>query len=186
MNSDRRSASIARNRATVNGSRELGQHALDARQHAFPIANFRLPKKPRCRIPRAVGTIEHPTKIRHSRKQNPDPLPHRAGQMSHRRIDADDEIEQRDNGGRIGEVGKLAEQQPMAANEEIFSRMNQLLSAQDREGLVQLDDQGGIAWLKAGTKIRVIGLASSGGLEVRALTGKMKGSSGWIVTDHPF
>src|SRR5262245_14319870 len=83
---------------------ELAAQALD---HAIPIAERRLPEQSRTRVPPAALTRERPAPVGRERQQDPNRSTHRTRKMRDRSIDADDEIDEREHGRRIGKIIEL-------------------------------------------------------------------------------
>jgi len=65
-----------------------------------------LTEQPCGRIPWTVIAIELPAPIGYERQQNPHRTSERARQMSEAGVDGDHEIERRDDGGSLREVGE--------------------------------------------------------------------------------
>src|SRR5665213_583387 len=99
--------------ARPSSRRGLQQPIAHTNDDAFPVAKRRLPKQLRGRVPGAVVAIPHPAKIRRIGKQDHDRLAQRSRQMRNRGIDRYHDIEQRNDGGGIGEIA----QSPAEMNE---------------------------------------------------------------------
>src|SRR5215831_12182183 len=81
---------------------EAVELAAEAPDHAIPIAERRLPEQSRARIPSAALARESPAPVGRERQQDPDRPSHRTRKMRDRGIDADDEIDEGDDGCGIG------------------------------------------------------------------------------------
>ena len=84
---------------------DLAERTRDGTDHAVPVADGRLTKEARGRIPGALVALPQPAEIRVERQQDPDRRAERAGQVRDRRVRRDDEIELRDSSRRVGHVG---------------------------------------------------------------------------------
>jgi hypothetical protein len=94
------------------------------------------------------------------------------------------EAEEAVSSGRVrtGGIVRVRTDTFLASDEETLSRVTRLSLADDKEGIVELMLSGRLAMLKEGTKVRVIdpGIFTS---EIRALSGSVKGRSGFVVSE---
>ena len=79
----------------------------NATENALPIAGLRLAEQPRAKIPGRILALEQPAKIGRERQQRPNRFAERAGEMHHRSIHRDHQIEELDHRRRIGKIGEL-------------------------------------------------------------------------------
>ena len=78
-----------------------------------------------------------------------------------------------------GEEGVFSETAYLASTETNFDRMNDLALARDEAGLYQMEFDGLISVIPAGTGYRVIDV-KYGKREVRLTSGDQAGESGWV------
>src|SRR5215510_3976453 len=76
----------------------------DAREHTLPVAYRRLPEQAQSRIPGRIGAREHPAPVGTERYEHEARPAERTGEMRHRRVDRDDEIDERQHGGGVVKV----------------------------------------------------------------------------------
>src|ERR1700722_999504 len=74
---------------------------------AVPVTERRLAKQPCARIPRTVVALEEPAPAGVEPIEDPDWPSHRAREVRRRRVDRNDQIEIRDQRGRIDKIIKL-------------------------------------------------------------------------------
>ena len=71
----------------------VGQGSGNLIDHALPISPSALAEQSHRRIPRTIASPGQPSPIRRHRQQHPNWLPHRPGQMCHRRIHRNNQIQ---------------------------------------------------------------------------------------------
>ncbi len=93
-------------------SMHSGRHAQFRQQlvdDRSPFTWLRLPEQPHCRIPRAVVTAPHPAPVRVGIEQCPNGSAESAREMSDHGVDADHQIEIRDQCSGLGHGGILGQ-----------------------------------------------------------------------------
>ena len=104
------------------GAKLVGERSRNIPDHPFPIPGSLLTEQARGRIPGAVVAIEQPAPVGTVLQHDPHRLAQSAGEMRDRRIDRHDQVQQRDQRRRVGEVAAVPRRDRPAAGGPPASR----------------------------------------------------------------